>query len=275
MSEDIKVIVLDIDGTLYDDEKKIMPKTRAALKKAQENGIVVVLASGRPASGLWYIADELDMNLHHGLLCCFNGSQVVDCTTTEMLFNAPMSEDMGKRVLNHLKSFDVNPMVYKDAYLYVNDAYAYKVKYESRLGHLKVCEVDDLENYLTWRPNKILTSGDPAYLKENAPLMAAPFKDELSCMFTADFYFEFMAKGIDKARALRVALEQLGYSGEQCIAFGDAENDLSIIRFAKIGVAMGNATDELKEAADEITADNNHEGIYEALIRHIPSLKEE
>ncbi len=273
MNENIKVIVLDIDGTLFDDEKKITPKTKAVLQKAQENGLTVVLASGRPASGLWYIADELEMEKHHGLLCCFNGSQVVDCTTTEELFNSPMSIDMGKRVLNHMKSFDVNPMVYKDAYLYVNDAYAYKVKYESRLGRLKVCEVDDLESYLTWRPNKILTSGDPAYLQENYQLMMAPFKDELNCMFTADFYFEFTAKGIDKARALSIALEKLGYSGDNCIAFGDAQNDLSMIRFAKIGVAMGNATDEVKEAADEITLDNNHDGIAEALIKHIPELE--
>ena len=273
MNENIKVIVLDIDGTLFDDEKKITPKTKAVLQKAQENGLTVVLASGRPASGLWYIADELKMEKHHGLLCCFNGSQVVDCTTTEELFNSPMSIDMGKRVLNHMKSFDVNPMVYKDAYLYVNDAYAYKVKYESRLGRLKVCEVDDLESYLTWRPNKILTSGDPAYLQENYQLMMAPFKDELNCMFTADFYFEFTAKGIDKARALSIALEKLGYSGDNCIAFGDAQNDLSMIRFAKIGVAMGNATDEVKEAADEITLDNNHDGIAEALIKHIPELE--
>lgn len=273
MNENIKVIVLDIDGTLFDDEKKITSKTKAVLQKAQENGLTVVLASGRPASGLWYIADELEMEKHHGLLCCFNGSQVVDCTTTEELFNSPMSIDMGKRVLNHMKSFDVNPMVYKDAYLYVNDAYAYKVKYESRLGRLKVCEVDDLESYLTWRPNKILTSGDPAYLQENYQLMMAPFKDELNCMFTADFYFEFTAKGIDKARALSIALEKLGYSGDNCIAFGDAQNDLSMIRFAKIGVAMGNATDEVKEAADEITLDNNHDGIAEALIKHIPDLE--
>lgn len=273
MNENIRVIVLDIDGTLYNDEKKITPKTRDILLKAQEQGMTVVLASGRPASGLWYIADELKMPEHHGLLCCFNGSQVVDCTTTEMLYNAPMSVATGKKVLHHLKSFAVNPMVYKDAYLYVNDAYAYKVKYESRLGRLKVCEVDDLEDFLTWQPNKILTSGDPAYLKENASKMAAPFKDDLSCMFTADFYFEFMAKGIDKAQALSRALARIGYRGDQCIAFGDAENDLSMIRFAKIGVAMGNATDEVKKAADEVTADNNHDGIYEALIAHLPFLK--
>ncbi len=272
MNEGIKVIVLDIDGTLFNDEKTITPKTKNVLKKAQEMGLTVVLASGRPASGLWYISDELEMEKHHGLLCCFNGSQVVDCTTTDLLFNAPMSIDMGKRVLNHMKAFNVNPMVYKDAYLYVNDAYAYKVKYESRLGRLKVCEVDDLEAYLTWQPNKILTSGDPEYLQENYQLMMAPFKDQLSCMFTADFYFEFTAQGVDKARALKVALNKLGYTNENCIAFGDAQNDLSIINFAKVGVAMGNATDEVKAAADEVTLDNNHDGIYEALIKHIPEL---
>lgn len=269
---DIKVIVLDIDGTLFSDEKKILPETKKLLLKAQSLGFKVVLASGRPASGLWYIADELEMEKHHGLLCCFNGSQVVDCTTTDMLFNSPMSVDMGKRVLNHLKSFNVNPMVYKDAYLYVNDAYAYKVEYESRLGKLKVCEVDDLEDFLTWTPNKILASGDPEYLKENYELMAAPFKSELNTMFTADFYYEYTAQGIDKAKALDIALSKLGYTSENCIAFGDAENDLSIIRYAKVGVAMGNATEQVKSEADDITLDNNSEGIAKALLKYIPEL---
>ncbi len=128
-----KVIVLDIDGTLFDDEKKIQPKTKEFLIKAQERGNVVVLASGRPASGLWYIAEELKMSEHHGLLCCFNGSQVVDCTTTDILYNTPVDINKGREVLKHLRKFDVTPMLYKDAYLYVENAYAPKVEYESRL----------------------------------------------------------------------------------------------------------------------------------------------
>lgn len=267
-----KVIVLDIDGTLFDDEKKIQPKTKEFLIKAQEKGNVVVLASGRPASGLWYIAEELKMSEHHGLLCCFNGSQVVDCTTTDILYNTPVDINKGREVLKHLRKFDVTPMLYKDAYLYVENAYAPKVEYESRLCKMMVCEVNDLAAFLNWGTNKILTAGDPVYLEKHAKEMAAPFKDQLNCMFTAPFYFEFTEKGIDKAKALDVALKKLGYTANDCIAFGDAENDLSIIKFAKTGVAMGNATDEVKNAADYVTQDNNHEGIYNALKKYMPSL---
>ena len=169
-----KVIVLDIDGTLFDDEKKIQPKTKEFLIKAQERGNVVVLASGRPASGLWYIAEELKMSEHHGLLCCFNGSQVVDCTTTDILYNTPVDINKGREVLKHLRKFDVTPMLYKDAYLYVENAYAPKVEYESRLCKMMVCEVNDLAAFLNWGTNKILTAGDPAYLEKHAKEMAAP-----------------------------------------------------------------------------------------------------
>lgn len=268
MSE-IKVIVLDIDGTLFNDEQKITPKTKEALIRAQNEGCIVVLASGRPTSGLWYIADELEMDKHHGLLCSFNGSRVVDTLTTEIYFNAPMSVEDGRKVLEHVSKFDVNPMIYKDRYLYTPDAYAYKVKYESDLGRLLVCEVSDIDLFLDWQANKILTSGDPEYLQAHYKELMEPFKDTLNCMFTADFYFEFTAKGIDKAKALGIALEKIGYSAENCIAFGDAQNDLPIIRFAKIGVAMGNATDEVKAAADVITDTNNNDGIVKMLNQYV------
>lgn len=267
--KDIKVIVLDIDGTLFNDEQRITPKTKEALIRAQNEGCIVVLASGRPTSGLWYISDELEMDKHHGLLCSFNGSRVVDTLTTDILFNAPMSVEDGRAVLEHMTKFDVNPMIYKDMYLYTHDAYAYKVKYESDLGRLYVCEVPELQYYLNWEPNKILTSGDPAYLRAHCDEMMAPFKDKLNCMFTAEFYFEFTKKGIDKAKALDIALGKLGYSAENCIAFGDAQNDLPIIRYAKVGVAMGNAMPEVKAEADEITATNNEDGIVLMLDKYI------
>ncbi|MGX8680017.1 MAG: Cof-type HAD-IIB family hydrolase [bacterium] len=267
--KDIKVIVLDIDGTLFNDEQKISPKTKEALVKAQNEGCIIVLASGRPTSGLWYISDELEMNNHHGLLCSFNGSRVVDTLTTDILFNAPMSVEDGVAVLEHMEKFDVNPMIYKDTYLYTHDAYAYKVKYESDLARLMVCEVSDMKYFLNWQPNKILTSGDPAYLRAHCEEMAAPFKDRLNMMFTADFYFEFTAKGIDKAKALDVALNKLGYCADNCIAFGDAQNDLPIIRYAKVGVAMGNAMEEVKAEADEITLSNNEDGIVPMLEKYI------
>lgn len=87
----IKLIVMDVDGTLTNSKKIITDKTKEDLIKVQEDGILLVLASGRPTSGLMDLAKELKMNENNGLLVSFNGSKVIDCETNEVLFNETMS----------------------------------------------------------------------------------------------------------------------------------------------------------------------------------------
>ncbi|ERK30305.1 Cof-type HAD-IIB family hydrolase [Clostridium intestinale] len=279
---DIKVIIMDVDGTLTNSEKKITEKTKNALIRAQEEGVILVLASGRPTSGLMDYAKELKMDEHHGLLVSFNGAKVVECQTNKLLFNEAMSVKEGQAVLEHMKKFDVKPMIDKDDYLFVNDVYncnvQYKdkpfnvIQYESRGGKFKLCEKDDLAAFADYPLNKILTAGDPEYLKENYEEMMEPFKDTLSCMFTGPFYFEFTAKGIDKAKALDTVLIPMGYKKEEMIAFGDGHNDASMVKYAGIGIAMANAVEDLKEIADEVTLSNEDDGIAYALSKYFEDL---
>ena len=267
----IKVIIMDIDGTLVNDEKVITPLTKETLLKAQEKGVRLILASGRPTSGLLKLAEELDMRNHHGLFVCFNGSKVVDCQSHETLYN--------QAILEHLKNFKARPMFDKDEYMYVNDVFdntiTYKGKpfnvmqYESRGNNYILCEKRDLAAFVDFEINKILTFGDPDYLQAHYKEMMEPFKDRLNCMFTSDFYFEFTAKGVDKAKALDTVLIPMGYKKEEMMAFGDAQNDKSMVEYVGLGVAMGNASDELKAVANEITDTNNNDGIAKAIMKHI------
>ncbi len=280
---EIKAILMDIDGTLTNGKKQITPKTKEALLKAQENGVLLILASGRPITGMLDFAKELEMDTHNGLLVCFNGSRVVNAQTGEVLFNQAMSVEEGKSVLEHMKNFEgVHPMIDKGEYMYVTDVFDNIIhmggqpmnimQYEARGGKFKLCEVDDLAQFLDYELNKILTFGEPDYLKEHYQEMMEPFKDKLSCMFTAPFYFEFTAKGIDKAKALDTVLTPMGFTPEELIAFGDGQNDASMLEYSGIGVAMANAVDSLKEIADEITLSNEEDGIAESLYKHIPGL---
>ena len=272
---DIKAIILDIDGTLLNNNKEISDRTKTSLIQAQEKGIKLVLASGRPTTAMYKYADELQMKKHHGLLVTYNGSKVVDAQSGEVLFNEAMEVKDAKAVLEHLKQFEVMPMIDKDDYLYVNDVFNNEIywneqtiniiEYEARGGNYKLCEKEDLAAFLDYKINKILIAADPTYLSKNYKAIREPFEDTLSCMFSADFYFEFTAKGIDKAKALDAVLSPLNIKKEETIAFGDGHNDISMVNYAGIGVAMENAVQELKDIADRITLSNNDDGIAHLL----------
>lgn len=276
-----QAIILDIDGTLLNDDKKISPETKKALITAQQNGVKLILASGRPTTGMHLYAEQLEMETYHGLLVSYNGAKVVDCQTKEELFNQTLTIAEGKAVLEHMKQFEVKVMIDKDDYMYVNNVYdcyiPYKgeeiniIQYESRGGNFKLCEKEDLAAFLDYRINKILTAGDPDYMQKNYQSMMAPFKNTLNCVFTADFYFEFTAKNIDKAKALDTVLTPMGIHAENIIAFGDGHNDITMVKYAGTGIAMDNAVPELKAVANSITLSNNKDGIAHVLNNFIKS----
>lgn len=271
----IEAIILDIDGTLLNSQKVISPKTKEILIRAQRQGVRLILASGRPTSGMKKFIKELEMDQHHGLLVSYNGAKVIDCQTGEELYDRSISVADGQAVLEHLKQFEVKPMIDKDEYMYVNDVYDCDltikgekvniIQYESRGGNYQLCEKADLAEFLDYEVSKILTAGEPDYLAAHYKQMMAPFTDRLNCMFTADCYFEFTAKDIDKATALDTILKPLGIQQEKMIAFGDGHNDISMVRYAGIGVAMGNAVLDLKEEADQVTDSNDQDGIATVL----------
>lgn len=274
----IRAILLDIDGTLTNDRKEITPKTREALIKAQNNGVRLALASGRPDQGLVKYAKILEMEKHHGIFVCYNGAKVMDCQSGEVYFNQAMSIEEAKAVLEHMKKFKVSPIVAKGEYMYTNDVYSGFLKrngdpiniieYESRSNGYLLAEKRDLAAFVDFPVEKILNAGEPDYMKDHYEEMMEPFRDTLSCMFTSPVYFEFTARGVDKAKAIDTAFRKMGYEPSELMAFGDAQNDLSMLKYAGIGVAMGNAVEEVREVADYITLSNNDDGIATALTEY-------
>lgn len=275
----IKAIALDIDGTLTNDEKVVTARTRGALLAAQRSGVRLILSSGRPIQGLRALAAELDLPANGGLLVAFNGAHVVDARTDEVLFDQPMDPSALASLVGHMREFDVIPWITEDSRLYVErgmrHVITYRgepldiVEYERKMCDLELHEVDDLLEVCGTPQDKLLCASEPEYLQQHWRAMYGPFTDELSGMFTADFYFEFMAPGIDKGRALAGALPKLGIDASEVIAFGDGQNDVSMLRWAGTGVAMGNAADEAKAAADMVTASNNEDGIALALAEFL------
>lgn len=269
---ELKAIVLDIDGTLLNEEKIISTRTKDKLIEAQKKGIKVVLASGRPTQGMIPLAEELEMDKYEGFLVSYNGSQVYDVKTNEVLFNQAIPTNLANDILKHLSDFDVVPMVDHGEQMYVNNAFfdiGYEVPtghinivhYEVRGGNFKVCEVDDFSTVIKEPVNKILVAGNPDYLQKHYEAMCAPFEKSTTAAFSAPFYFEYTDQGIDKAKALGEVFPDMGILPENTVSFGDGQNDRSIIEYAGIGVAMGNAVQEILDIADEVTTSNAEDGI--------------
>jgi Cof subfamily protein (haloacid dehalogenase superfamily) len=278
----IKFIAIDVDGTLLNSMNEIAPNTKKALMKCQEQGIRIILASGRPFFGLTAFVKELEMEKQQGMVIAYNGSCIIDCENENLLFNDTICLEDAKAVLEHIKKFDAYPMVDKNEYMYVNNVFVPHLKladgsfnvieYTARRDGLLLCEKVDLAAFLDFEPNRILAIGHPEYMQNNHPKMMEPFKDVLNCKLLSPFYFEFTAKKTDKARALDTVLTKLGFGAKNLMAFGDEGNDVSMINYAAVGVAMGNAIPELKAIADFITMSNDEDGIVVALEKYLSNV---
>ncbi|MCI8418355.1 MAG: HAD family phosphatase [Lachnospiraceae bacterium] len=260
-----KVIAMDLDGTLNNDEKVITPRTREALMQAQEQGVRLVLASARPTPGLYKESRILELDKFGGILMAYNGGRICAADTGETLFETCMPRELASRVLRHLEGFPVTPILDDGRQFYVQDKHGYMVDYECRNNQMTCTEVENLADFISFSPIKILMSGREEELPGLIGEIEAPFEDKLHVVMTAPFYLEVIPRNIHKGQGLAEVCRLLDVMPSQVIAFGDAQNDIPMIQRAGLGVAMGNACKELKEAADRVTGSNNEDGIAQVL----------
>ena len=260
-----KLIAMDLDGTLNNSQKIITEKTHSALMQAQQQGIRLALASARPSPGLFKERDILHLQEFGGLLMSYNGGRIVDAATGAALFETAMDIAQTKQVLRQLEALPVTPILDDGRQFYVADAQGYKVDYECRNNNMICSEVGNLADFLSFAPIKILMSVLPEQLPRVQSEIAAFLPENLTVVQTAPFYLEVIPKVINKGQGIRDICRTIGISAEEVIAFGDAANDIPMLRAAGMGVAMGNASEETKAAADYITATNDEDGIAAAL----------
>ena len=147
-----KLIAMDLDGTLNNDQKIITEKTKSALMAAQKAGIRLALASARPSPGLFKERDILRLQDHNGILMSYNGGRIVDAATGRVLFETSMDLDETKQVLRQLESLPVTPILDDGVQFYVTDKNGFKVDYECRNNNMVCSEVGILRIFLPLRP---------------------------------------------------------------------------------------------------------------------------
>lgn len=267
-----KLIALDLDGTLKNSENKITPKTKKALIKVQELGMKIVLASGRPTPGLRHEAKELKLDKYGGYILSFNGARVVDVKTGETVYEQTLTVEEAKEVYDRSKKYQLSCMTYKDNVIITEDIDDKYVCIEAQINDIEKQKVSSFVDCLKDPIHKVLLTGEPDYVGDIEAEFKMPFGNRLSIYRSAPFFIEVMAKGIDKAASLDRLAKSLGIQQTEVIAFGDGYNDLSMIEYAGLGVAMDNAVDGVKEKANMITKSHNDDGIAYTLLQVIEGI---
>lgn len=264
-----KIIVLDLDGTLTNSQKTVTANTKAALLKAQQMGIKVVLASGRPTAGIMPIAIELEINKYDGYIISFNGGKIINCTTNEVISEVVLPLDIIPSLYDASKEFNVAIASYHNDTIITetpNDPY---VEIEAKINNIPIQKVERFTDAITFNVPKCLMFGDGDYLASVEPILKQRYKESLNVYRSEPYFLEILPLNIDKAYTLSILLKHLNLTKDEMIACGDGFNDLTMIQYAGLGVAMANAQAIVKQAADYITLSNDDDGIVHVIDKFI------
>ena len=267
---DIKVLALDLDGTLTNDQKLVTPRTRTALDAAIEKGVTIVLASGRPTAGIQPLAEELGLDKKGGCILSYNGGKIVDCRTGETLVEKTLDPALVPELCAFAAAQDVAILTYSSEGIVCQrpqDPWANKECFTTKLPMIPV---EDLARYVDYPVCKMLICLDPDCRDAVCAAGRQQFAGRMDLYPSSPFFIEAVPLGVMKDVSLGALLERMGLTRENLMACGDGLNDRSMIAFAGVGVAMQNAEDTVKEVADYVTAaDNNHDGVAEAIEKFI------
>ena len=271
---EIKVLALDLDGTLTNDQKIVTPRTRAALDAAIEKGVTLVLASGRPTAGITPLAKDLGLDKKGGCILSYNGGKIVDCATGETLVETTLDPAVVPELCAFAAAQDVAILTYNNEGIVCErdkDEWANKECFTTKLPMI---HVDDLASYVDYPICKMLITLDPARRDEVCAAGKQQFAGRIDLYPSSPFFIEAVPLGVAKDGSLAALMEHMGLTRDNLMACGDGLNDRSMIEYAGVGVAMQNAEEPVKAAADYVTAaDNNHDGVAEAVEKFI--LREE
>ena len=259
-----KMLVLDIDDTLLNSQHEISETTFNRLMEFQAAGNYLVLASGRPTASMLQTAQELKLDHYDSYMISFNGAVVTGLAKREELFSQRMNIQEQQAVVQYIRDNDLVIVGYTEDGIKVDRPNDYShiegeltgLPFEYDANHF-----DDLETAQL----KLMGVGDPRIVKKLEAELNRTFGEETNAVTSKPYFLEFMHRLSSKGSSLLRLCDHLNIDISEVIACGDGNNDLTMIQTAGLGVAMANATDVLKEAADHITASNDEDGIVQVI----------
>ena len=265
-----KLLVLDVDGTLLNDEREISKRTLAALLKVQQMGVRIVLASGRPTYGLMPLAKTLELGNYGGVVLSYNGCQIIKAQNGEILFERRINPEMLPYLEKKARKNGFAIFTYHDDTLITDSPDNEYIKNEALLNNLKIIREDEFSTAIDFAPCKCMLVSD----KEKALIGLEQHWEKrlagtLDAFRSEPYFLEVVPCGVNKANTLGALLEHLGVTREEVIAVGDGVCDVTMLQLAGMGVAMGHSQDSVKVCADYVTASNEEDGVALAVEKLI------
>lgn len=266
MVSKVKMLVLDIDGTILNKEFKASRNVVDCLKRLSARGIKVVLATGRMYSATESVVKLLGIDTP---VICYQGALVVDSKDNRVLYERNLPEKAAKLVVRYLRQTGFHINLYQDDKLYVesDNEHIHRYVLERRIGYVVVDSFDEMG---LSGVNKLLAiDGDVRRVAVLVEKLNNAFGGELLAVKSMPTFCEITAKDATKGRAIEYLADFWGIKKSEIMAIGDQDNDIEMLRAAGIGVAMGNATPKLKTVADFITKSVDEDGVVYAVQEYI------
>ncbi|HOJ76643.1 MAG TPA: Cof-type HAD-IIB family hydrolase [Bacillota bacterium] len=262
----IKCIAIDLDDTLLKPDLTISEANKEAISIAMSKGVKVLLASGRMYQSMLTYSNELGMNLP---LVAYNGALIKESVTEEVLYHQPVNNLLALEIVTIFREAGIHLNVYLDDQLYMDQLTKWGQTYAKFAG-VTPNPVGDVSRLLKANsPHKMLGFAEVEQIDCIMKKLEKKFGNDLDFVKSKPYFVEILAKGVSKGLALKNLTEKWQIRAEEVMAIGNAPNDLEMIEWAGVGVAVGNADDIVKAKADLVVADHNADGVAEAILMYI------
>lgn len=266
---DYKLIAVDLDGTLTNSKKEISPRTRYALLEAQAKGKRVIITSGRHPIGVQPIADDLMLERYGGYIMSFNGGKIIDCRTGQTIVSKLFPREYLSDIVSVVADTNITMITFDDKKIYASNKVNDYTYIERDVLKTDMVVVDDFVSSIKFDINKILLAGEPDELDACQAVLKKRYDGLLDIYKSAPYFLELMPFGISKGSMLAQLLPKIGVDREELIAFGDNYNDMTMIGYAGMGVAMGNGEAEVKKIASYICESNDEDGVAKTIEKFV------
>ncbi len=260
----IKMVVTDIDGTIYSEKQGLTDNVKACLQNLIRNGIHVAIATGRTYASAKYVADEIGIECP---LICYQGG-LINTYDGKILDVKYLPQDIARKIVTELRDRNIHMNVYIEDVLYVENDNDYIKAYVGNKG-IDYFKVNSFDNLDFSKLNKILAIDNNPQLIENLIKELQTKYPEIYVVKSTDIFCEIANKYATKGNAIKFLANKLGFTEKEVLAIGDQNNDIEMVETAGIGVAMGNGTEEIKAKANYITDTVDNEGFVKAINKFV------